>query len=383
MIYSLRGVISFRICLLIFSSSCIAQDKTGLPKENGSTALTTDSNTTSYGPGDIVQCLMVDRKGNVWIGGSGGEGVYSFSPVTGMFTNYTVKDGLCSTEVGSIFEDSKGIIWFGTEEGACRYDPLRHNASDAQEQNGFTSFAIPPKAVNVMPDVNQRPNVVRMTSLVTDILEDQSGNMWFGTLNHGIYSYNPKSEKVTNFLSTEVIKCMYEDRDANIWAGSWSNGGIFYYNPKKNGADFTWKDGPNDGMIASIFQDSRGDIWFGTRDNGVCRYNSTTDKFTYVNEKSGLCNNNISCILEDQEGNIWFGSAVKSATNPGGICRYEPGVNAFTSFIPKAGLENSDIFCSVMDKTGNLWFGGRYGRLFCYQVTSGKFIDYSSSIHTP
>ncbi len=371
------------LLLFFFITSCQAQDKSLLPKENAKESTSIDNKDTTYGPGDIVQCMLLDKAGNLWIGGNGGEGVFSYNAITGVFANYKVKDGLCSNEVGAIYEDSKGIIWFGTEEGACQYDPSKQSTSHITDKNAFTSFPIPPEAINIMPDVNQRPNVVKMTNLVTAILEDKKGNMWFGTLNHGVYCYNPTSGKTSNFLSTEVIKCMYLDTDEIIWAGSWSNGGIFYYDPKKNVDDFTWKDGPNDGMIASIFQDSRGDLWFGTRDSGVCRYISKEDKFVYVNERSGLCNNNVSCILEDNTGNLWFGSTVKSGTKPGGICRYDPALGVFTKFTAKDGLDNNDIFCSVKDKAGNLWFGGRYGRLFCYQVTSRKFIDFSGNIHTP
>ena len=36
--------------------------------------------------------------------------------------NYTVDDGLSSNHVYGIVQDSIGFIWFGTDNGLCRFD---------------------------------------------------------------------------------------------------------------------------------------------------------------------------------------------------------------------------------------------------------------------
>src|SRR5688500_17706475 len=35
---------------------------------------------------------------------------------------YSVAEGLPSAEVYQVFQDSKGYLWFGTDNGICRYD---------------------------------------------------------------------------------------------------------------------------------------------------------------------------------------------------------------------------------------------------------------------
>ncbi len=45
----------------------------------------------------------------------------TFSQEPFMF-HYSVKDGLPSTEVHSIFEDSKGYIWISTDGGIAKYN---------------------------------------------------------------------------------------------------------------------------------------------------------------------------------------------------------------------------------------------------------------------
>ena len=36
--------------------------------------------------------------------------------------HFTVADGLPSNEVYHVFQDSKGYIWFGTDNGVARYN---------------------------------------------------------------------------------------------------------------------------------------------------------------------------------------------------------------------------------------------------------------------
>ena len=38
------------------------------------------------------------------------------------FRNYSVKDGLPFVQVATIFQDTKGFMWFGTQDGLNRYD---------------------------------------------------------------------------------------------------------------------------------------------------------------------------------------------------------------------------------------------------------------------
>ena len=36
--------------------------------------------------------------------------------------NYSIKDGLPSNETYDVFHDSKGFVWFGTDNGVVRYN---------------------------------------------------------------------------------------------------------------------------------------------------------------------------------------------------------------------------------------------------------------------
>jgi ligand-binding sensor domain-containing protein len=68
--------------------------------------------------------LLEDRHGNLWI--SAGEpntpnmSLYRYDGTS--FTEVVRKDGPRDHQVFGIFEDRAGVIWFGTMQGACRYD---------------------------------------------------------------------------------------------------------------------------------------------------------------------------------------------------------------------------------------------------------------------
>jgi len=72
------------------------------------------------------------------------------------FRNYGTEQGLPSPEVYFAFEDSKGYMWFGTDNGASRFDG--YSFQNYGIEDGLTS------------------------SVVLNILEDTLGRIWFGTL---------------------------------------------------------------------------------------------------------------------------------------------------------------------------------------------------------
>ena len=63
--------------------------------------------------------VLEDRHGNIWFATTD-SGVYNYNGKT--FKHFTTKEGLVNNSVMSIYEDSAGIIWFGTGYGLSRYD---------------------------------------------------------------------------------------------------------------------------------------------------------------------------------------------------------------------------------------------------------------------
>ena len=182
---------------------------------------------------------------------------------------------------------------------------------------------------------------------ISSILEDSKGNLWFGTYQGGVSMYD--GEKFTHFtekegLSNNNVRCVLEDSRGNIWFCT-GGGGVSRYDGKTI-THFTVKEGLGDNSVWSALEDSRGNLWFCTEGGGVSMYDGRS--FTQFTEKEGLCSNTVWSVLEDSQGRLWFGTGGK------GACMYDG--ESFTQFTEKEGLSNNNVRSILEDHRGHLWF---------------------------
>lgn len=214
------------------------------------------------------------------------------------------------------------------------------------------------------------------SNFVRTALQDKAGNLWFGSWEHGLYSYN-----YTNFqhftdatgIGRVAILSMFEDKQGKIWLGTWQHG-IYLYDASaadgKNFRNFTQKDGLNDNYVYSILQDTKGNIWLGTA-AGLCMYDGK--KFLNVSKKEGLSSQAVYSMSADKTGKIWFGAEE-------GVFYYDG--NSFQHFTNNDGTAFKGVRSILADKKGNIWMGNLAG-LFCYDPsnslgTGGKNIQHIS-----
>ncbi|HEX9974760.1 MAG TPA: two-component regulator propeller domain-containing protein [bacterium] len=123
------------------------------------------------------------------------------------FTDITIEDGLSHSKVNCIYQDNKGFLWFGTNEGLNKYDG-----------NNFTVF---------QPDPDDPHSI--SANLIRCILEDSKGNFWIGTESGGLNRYDRNYKAFTHFtadstseiiLSGNNINSIIEDNQGNLWLGT-------------------------------------------------------------------------------------------------------------------------------------------------------------------
>lgn len=304
----------------------------------------------------IISVSLKDKNGNLWFAASG-RGIYRYDGAC--FSHFTMKEGLISNTVSCIYEDKTGKLWLGTDSGVCCYDG-----------KSFSRFSIPETDSDSAR--SSRNYYFKNAPSVTGILQDKAGNFWFATLRNGVYRYDGKL--FTGFLTDEILVCIAEDQNGNIWVGSWRHGGAYRF----DGKSFNHLNGLSDDMIKCIYADKAGNIWIGTRDHGADRYDGKS--IVNFSEKEGLCNTDVTCIFEDQNGNIWFGSDAVWG-NRGDACRYDG--KTFTNITAKEnrtgkGDQAYSVMTIVEDKNGAFWFGSRGGLLLRYD---GKcFTDFTGKV---
>lgn len=319
---------------------------------------------------------MQDKSGNIWFATSG-AGVYRYDGKG--FVNFTMKDGLNSNIVQCIMEDFKGNIWVGTKEGVCRFDGKK-----------FIDFALPWTRTPIMSPffrqaAPQKGCLPPQNKTVLSMLQDKMGNIWFGTQDEGVFQYNGKT--FNHFLQNEgplssdgfhhiAIYSIYQEKAGNIWFGSYRYDGKSFKNfPQEENttksSDFvvkSYKDMLEQKSIYSsaniVLEDKKGNLWF----SHSCRYGVTKyDSKTIVNftDKDGFCDNIIKTMVADKEGNIWIGGVRKDAKGikEGCISIYD-GKN-FKAFSTEK-LSNSAIESLFVDKDNNIWIGTREVGLYRY-----------------
>lgn len=230
----------------------------------------------------------------------------------------------------------------------------------------FSAYSQPDKTDPYFIETRDTVSAFGPVSLTRHILQDRKGNMWFATW-QGIMKYDGKV--FTNYTLKENlihfhVFSIMEDSSGNLWFGT-IGGGVYKYDGKTFTL-FTSNDGLVDDLIVYIMEDRTGDIWFAT-DKGISRMDvlgrpsvlTTKKRFTTYTTASGLTGNRVNTIMQDKKGKIWIGTST-------GVSTYD-GI-AFSNFVIKKDMPFTNVWSIKEDKKGKIWIGGQDG-LYRYDPT--------------
>lgn len=162
-------------------------------KNSKSVALAPDFDTTLVG--QYIRSIFQDSKGNLWFG-TINEGVVKYDKKT--LTYFSNADGFINTSIFAINEDKSGNLWFGTDKGVYKYDG------------------------KVFKNYNQKDGLNHIEISRKGILVDKFGTIWVGT-HSGVYRYDPyadskggQSFSLFEQLPPINIAGIMEDKSGNI-----------------------------------------------------------------------------------------------------------------------------------------------------------------------
>jgi len=279
------------------------------------------------------------------------------------YKNYTVDNGLPSTEIFHVIQDQKGFIWTATNQGVSRFDGYHFKNYD---------------------NLSGLPR-----NTILDLFEDNKGRIWFISLlgelswfeNDSIHIY-PYNDLILEYNKGNYGRPMkqnfYADSLNNIYIGfnrkpliNISDDGVLTeLIPKNDTCGQLFKILPNNNIVYSInnfnptgieIEDEnmqcniKGSYYFDshvfvTYAGGKYLFASTD--ILNVADKSGEVTNykfnrNIIWLSKDSENNIWIGL-------PWG------GVKAFTNFNFEKEkfsiLNNKSVSSVIRDFEGGYWF---------------------------
>lgn len=276
------------------------------------------------------------------------------------FKHLSLEEGLSQLRVNCIFQDTQGLMWFGTEDGLNYYDgyTFRSYRHDPQDSTSLSN------------------------NVILSIHEDRKGRFWVGTRYGGLNLFNPKTEtfkaykhdvKNPNSLSNNMINALWEDSNGMLLVGA-DYGGLNIFNPEtetfeRHTFDLQNPNSISNERVLSIHEDSQSRIWVGTYGglNIFDPINKTFKRFQYDPDNSNsLSNDWIYNVREDTDNRIWVATY-------NGLNLFDDASQTFKRFA-NAGLTGSNWFnCIYINKDGKLWLGTNSTGLRIFDPSNTQF----------
>jgi signal transduction histidine kinase/ligand-binding sensor domain-containing protein/DNA-binding response OmpR family regulator len=269
------------------------------------------------------------------------------------FGHLDISNGISNNQIVSVFKDSRGFMWFGTQSGLNRYD-------------GY-SFKIFKHSL--------RDSLSIRDNFIYGINEDHNGNLWIGTrFGYNIYnpltesfSWNPEKYLRDNNIPLTSINNLYTDKKGNVWFLNRQEG-IVKVNTVTNKRDLI-KNIPFDSTsvknseLSSLVEGNNGDYWIIHRDGVLEKMDGKTNKIVqrdyFIYRILGNVANDYSLFV-DSDGDLW----ITITNSPNGVFYYNPKlkrIKHITNTSQEVRLNTNIVRAVVQDNNGFIWIATDHG----------------------
>jgi PAS domain S-box-containing protein len=396
--------------------------------------------------GHDVAALLQDRQGTIWAAGVVWEAGLSqpgkLCAIRGGAIECYGADGTFSFGVTALHEDSRGNLWLGAGNGLWRWRPgppdhyalaerkhsalagliFNHNALIEGEHGDLLVAGLGGIAELIDGKLKEYsfPSGAPRFNEGGTLLRDRNGGLWIGTLDRGILHVHQGRTDVfaqSDGLSSNAVKCLFEDREGNIWVSTTAGLDLFreYAIPT-----ISVKQGLSSPLVVCVLAARDGSVWLGTSD-GLNRWKDgqvtvyrkrsaataaqSNDAITAADRASAkhasaivqqiaLPGNYIDSLFQDAQGRIWVSAHegigydglgyfqngrftpftaphltfvipitadssgnIWTTSSDGGLCRFRVGKPVECIPWPKLGLRGSFSDSLVIDPAGGGWLG--------------------------
>lgn len=309
-----------------------------------------------------INCIRQDSKGFLWF--CTDEGLTRFDGY--QLISFTVREGLPHPWINDLIESRDGTLWIASDGGVSRFNPKRSSSGEAV----FVTY---------VPD--QHPDARRVNALA----EDASGAIWCATYN-GLYRLDRVGANVRfswvdirlpdDVTEGRLINKLAFDQQGTLWLTART--GLYRRLADGRAERYTMHNGLPDNFTGDLLQDRNGSWWVATRLGGFCRIGAQPDPDRRVVERcystsDGLPHNDVRAIFQSSDGRIWIGTIL-------GLSEFTPEAapgKLFRNYTLGNGLSEAQIFRIAEDQDGNLWIGTRRGGVM--KMPRHGFVRYGSA----
>lgn len=233
-----------------------------------------------------------------WIGMGNGNAINSYDPLTQQVDTYNGRNSdLPDMTTWAMAKDLDGHLWLGMDEALVKLSGVEAN-------NRLIIDAIY-RDTSVLPSTNIR-----------SLLIDSKGNLWIGTSDFGLISFQPTVQTYTTYnmdagegkkIPGNYINCIFEDSKGRIWIGT-PFGAAYIDQPDGRIVTITEADGLPNNYVFKIMEDDLGDFWISTN-RGLVQYIFKEKAIKVFTRKEGIFNNEFNQSAGFQSAKtLYFGT---------------------------------------------------------------------------
>ncbi len=251
----------------------------------------------------------------------------------------SARDGLSQDNVHCVFQDSRGFLWIGSEDGLNRYDG---------------------REIRTFPEISE------VNTSIVQIMEDNDGRLWLATWGDGLITLDLDTEEAirhepslgTDTLNDSRIQSLFLDSEGVVWAGSMTAGLHRYDSERGTFQHFGHNpDDPeslSDPRVWSIAQTEPGFLWLATS-RGLDLFDIEKGKATRTplgyDDRGAPIHLGVFTIVPSRSGALWLGARK-------GLYRLDPRTRIAEQYLPVpewAPLLDLEIRVVREDHRGVLW----------------------------
>lgn len=259
--------------------------------------------------------------------------------------SFTIDDGLPSNKINSIYQDSIGYLWIGTDAGIAIFDGIE--------------FRI----------INKKDGLA--SSDVRSVAQDKAGNFWFACYDGGVTKFDGKkfsSFTRTNGLHSNFIRRVYYSETWNTLFIGADDG---FYTLKDEKLNFYGKANNKLAEEHEIlwFMEGKGFVYVFPFEDNLLKFYPPTGKVIQLKGEKTDANTTwslTSALVTSKQDTVWGNKMAVSDKNG---TKHPP--------FPKAGL----VFGLTEDDNGNVWlplWGSVVGGILRYN--GQEYEDYTAKL---